>query len=76
MSCMTRLLGQKVPKLDLKEEVGKVLKLHKHFSNLIFKRRRKQTQSNCNIFLIYLINESLQLCQPLLLLLFFLLYKK
>lgn len=71
MSCMTRLLGQKVPKLDLKEEVGKMLKLHKHFSNLVFKRSGKQTQSNCNNFLTYLVNEALGLCLPLLLLLLY-----
>lgn len=47
---------------DRFEEVGKVLKLHKHFSNLVFKRSGKQTQSKCNDFLTYLVNEALRLC--------------
>lgn len=41
-----QIIRSKVPKLDLKKEVGKVLKLHKYFSNLVFKRSGKQTQSN------------------------------
>lgn len=73
-----KIIRSKSVQLRFEGRSRKDMKLHKHFSNLVFQRSGKQTQSNCNNFLTYLFNKVLQSCQPLLLLLLLLssLYQK